>query len=50
MTLARSLQASTNDKGVDIILEMLANVNLEADLEMAAVNGKVIVSFQKLVA
>ena len=29
---------------MDIILEMLANVNLEADLEMAAFFGKIVVT------
>lgn len=33
----------TAGRGVDLILEMLANVNLAKDLEMIAFNGKVIV-------
>ncbi|NQV35963.1 MAG: NADPH:quinone reductase [Phycisphaeraceae bacterium] len=37
------IQALTQDRGVDIILEMLANVNLAADLELLAVHGKVVV-------
>ncbi len=34
---------ATGGRGVDLILEMLANVNLAKDLEMLAPNGKVIV-------
>jgi NADPH:quinone reductase len=34
---------ATDGKGVDVILEMLANVNLAADLSMLATNGRVIV-------
>ncbi len=38
------LQAVSADKGgVDIILEMLANVNLETDLQLAAPGGRVAV-------
>ena len=36
------LQA-TNNRGVDIILEMLANVNLSYDTKLLANNGRVIV-------
>jgi NADPH2:quinone reductase len=34
---------STSGRGVDIILEMLANVNLPKDLKLLALNGRVIV-------
>ena len=34
---------ATGGKGVDIILEMLANVNLPKDLKLLALNGRVIV-------
>jgi NADPH:quinone reductase len=34
---------ATDGKGVDIILEMLANVNLAKDLKLLALNGRVIV-------
>lgn len=34
---------STGGRGVDIILEMLANMNLGADLKLLATNGRVIV-------
>jgi NADPH:quinone reductase len=34
---------TTDGKGVDIILEMLANVNLAKDLKLLALNGRVIV-------
>jgi NADPH2:quinone reductase len=34
---------TTGGKGVDIILEMLANVNLQKDLKLVATNGRVIV-------
>ncbi len=37
------LQQITDGKGVDLILEMLANVNLERDLEALAMRGTVIV-------
>lgn len=33
----------TDGKGVDVVLEMLANVNLDRDLEVLAFNGRVIV-------
>ena len=35
------LQAATSGNGVDIIIEMLANVNLGNDLKMLAKNGRV---------
>ncbi|MGC1267935.1 MAG: zinc-binding dehydrogenase, partial [Candidatus Acidiferrum sp.] len=34
---------ATGGRGVDIILEMLANVNLANDLKLLAINGRVIV-------
>jgi len=34
---------ATGGRGVDIVLEMLANVNLAADLKLLATNGRVIV-------
>ncbi|HKV62676.1 MAG TPA: NADPH:quinone reductase [Candidatus Acidoferrum sp.] len=34
---------ASGGRGVDIILEMLANVNLSADLKMLATNGRVII-------
>lgn len=35
--------SSTNGRGVDIILEMLANINLGRDLGVLALNGRVVV-------
>jgi NADPH2:quinone reductase len=34
---------ATGGRGMDIILEMLANVNLSADLKLLAINGRVII-------
>ena len=34
---------ATGGRGVDIVLEMLANVNLAADLKMLATHGRVII-------
>ncbi len=34
---------TTDGRGVDLILEMLANVNLAADLKLLAMNGRVII-------
>jgi NADPH2:quinone reductase len=34
---------ATGGRGIDIILEMLANVNLSADLKLLATNGRVII-------
>jgi NADPH2:quinone reductase len=34
---------ASDGRGVDIVLEMLANVNLSADLKMLATNGRVII-------
>jgi len=37
------IQKITEDKGVDIILEMLASANLQTDLEMLAFRGRIVV-------
>jgi NADPH2:quinone reductase len=37
------IMKATGGRGVDIILEMLANVNLASDLKMLALNGRVII-------
>jgi NADPH:quinone reductase len=37
------IMQATGGKGVDIILEMLANVNLANDLKLLAINGRVII-------
>jgi NADPH:quinone reductase len=37
------IMKATGGRGVDIVLEMLANVNLSADLKLIATNGRVIV-------
>ena len=34
---------ATGGRGVDVILEMIANVNLANDLKMLAINGRVII-------
>jgi len=36
-----AISAATGGKGVDIVLEMLANVNLQKDLELLALRGRV---------
>jgi NADPH:quinone reductase len=33
----------TNNKGVDVVLEMLANVNLDRDLDVLAMHGRVVI-------
>ena len=38
-----AILTATDGRGVDVILEMLANVNLGADLKLLATNGRVIV-------
>ena len=38
-----TLQADTNGAGLDIIIEMLANVNLQRDLDLLARHGRVII-------
>jgi NADPH2:quinone reductase len=40
---ADAIRHETSGKGVDIILEMLANVNLDTDLGLLAPNGRVVV-------
>ena len=40
---AEDIMKATGGHGVDIILEMLANVNLAADLKLLAMNGRVII-------
>jgi NADPH:quinone reductase len=40
---AEEIQKSTGGKGVNVVLEMLANVNLATDLKLLALNGRVIV-------
>ncbi len=37
------IMKATGGRGVDVILEMLANVNLATDLKLLAINGRVIV-------
>jgi NADPH2:quinone reductase len=37
------IMKATGGRGVDIVLEMLANVNLSADLKLLAMNGRVII-------
>lgn len=37
------IMKATGGRGVDVVLEMLANVNLSADMKLLAVNGRVIV-------
>jgi NADPH2:quinone reductase len=37
------ISKATSGRGVDIVLEMLANVNLSADLKLLATNGRVII-------
>ena len=39
----KEIQALTNGRGVDVIIEMLANVNLDTDLGLLAVSGRVVV-------
>jgi NADPH:quinone reductase len=38
-----AIKAATKDKGVDLIVEMLANANLEKDLDLLAPHGRVVV-------
>jgi NADPH:quinone reductase len=40
---AEEITKTTGGKGVDVILEMLANVNLSTDLKLLALNGRVII-------
>jgi NADPH:quinone reductase len=39
----KQITAKTGGKGVDLIVEMLANVNLVHDLEMIAIRGRVVI-------
>lgn len=39
----QTLKAATADKGIDLIIEMLANTNLEKDLDLLAPGGRVVV-------
>jgi NADPH2:quinone reductase len=39
----KQIMAKTGGKGVDLVIEMLANVNLLRDLEMIAVRGRVVI-------
>ena len=39
----QEIMKASGDKGMDVILEMLANVNLGGDLKMLAQNGRVVV-------
>ncbi len=41
-------QKATEGKGVDVIVEMLANANLSKDLKMLAPKGRVAVSCTKM--
>ena len=40
---AEEIMKATGGRGVDVILEMLANVNLATDLKLLAMNGRVII-------
>jgi NADPH2:quinone reductase len=40
---AEEIQKASGGRGVDVILEMLANVNLATDLKLLALNGRVII-------
>ncbi len=40
---ATDITAATGGRGVDVILEMLANVNLDRDLTLLAPNGRVVI-------
>jgi NADPH2:quinone reductase len=39
----KQIMANTDGKGVDLVVEMLANVNLVRDLEMLAMRGRVVI-------
>ena len=39
----KQIMAKTDGKGVDLVIEMLANVNLVRDLEMLAIRGRVVI-------
>jgi len=38
------LQEATNGEGPDVIIEMLANVNLDTDMQLINKNGYIVVS------
>jgi NADPH2:quinone reductase len=40
---AEEISKATGGRGIDVILEMLANVNLSTDLKLLAMNGRVII-------
>jgi NADPH2:quinone reductase len=40
---AEEIQKATGGKGVDVVLEMLANVNLATDMKLLALNGRAVV-------
>jgi len=40
---AEEIMKATGGRGVDVILEMLANVNLSSDIKLLATNGRVII-------
>lgn len=42
--LYQFLQEATSNNGPQIIIEMLANINLEKDLEMISKRGRIVVS------
>ena len=46
-TLLSFMQEATGGRGVDVVIEMLANVNLQKDLELLAPGGTVAVSWQQ---
>lgn len=39
----KEIQAITGGRGIDVVIEMLANVNLDTDLGLLAVSGRVVV-------
>lgn len=39
-----SCQETSKNRGVDCIVEMLSNVNLQKDLDIVSVNGTIVVS------
>lgn len=45
LTYVMYLQKATGGNGVNIILEMLANVNLGKDLKLLSKNGRVMVGY-----
>ena len=43
-----SSQTATEGDGIDVIIEMLANVNLQKDLELLSIGGTIAVSMLSL--